>query len=222
MPYTNVDGIILLGAYQGDPRIEFLDRENIPYVLVGRDFGKSWVAPDDIDGGRQVARYLLQCGHTSIIHATGQLELQASADRFVGFSRELKKSGIKLSPDRILSNFPSSLAAYRAFSKFIIEKHEIFEDSTAVFAGTDEIAVGVIAAIEDSGKIVPADYTVVGFDDMPEIGSHFTTIHQDIPFLAETSLNLLIEQLEGAEPRCMVLPVQLIVRNTSGINLRSL
>lgn len=222
LPFTNVDGIILHGAHQGDPRIDFLEQKKIPYVLVGHDLGKSWVVPDDIDGGRQVAKYLVKCGHRSIIHITNRLDNQSSADRYKGFSGELTSSGIEFSPKNLISNVSTSLGAYRAFNRYIKSNRSGYESSTAIFASSDEIAIGVVAAIEDSGRSVPGDYSVVGYDDMPEIGSSLTTIHQDISSLASTSLELLIEQIEGKPPRKVTLPVQLIIRNTTCVNIKNM
>lgn len=222
LPTVNVDGILLHGAYQGDPRIDYLDREGIPYVLIGHHMGSSWVSPDDFDGGRQAAEYLLKCGHSSIIHATGRLDMQGSADRFRGFNTALRERGMEVPLEKVLTKMTTSLDAYRIFSQFIKNRKTLFNESTAVFAGTDEIAVGIIAAIEDAGKTVPGDYSVVGYDDMPEIGSNLTTVHQDIPGLAGRSLEMLMDRIEGREPPSVLLPVQLVVRETSGLNIRSM
>lgn len=222
LPCTNVDGIILHGAHKGDPRIDFLEKKNIPYVLIGHDLGKSWISPNDIDGGRQVAKYLVSCGHSSFLHITGRLDSQCNNDRYKGFVGELSALGVDFLSSNLISNVATSLEAYRAFNKYIISNKSGYESSTAIFASSDEITIGVIAAIEDSGKSVPADYSIVGYDDMPEIGNSLTTIHQNIPRLAATALELLLEQINGKEPRSVTLPVQLIIRNSSGINIKNI
>ena len=221
LPSTNVDGIILLGAHKGDPRIEYLESKGIPYVLVGHDIGKCWVAPDDYDGGRQVAKYLTACGHKHILFVSFRLDFQNIMDRLRGFTDELESSGSTLSDSQIISEVDTSLDAYRKFSIYIKEHPKEIEQSTAIFACSDEIAVGVKAALSDNGYSIPKDFSLVGFDDMPELSEGLTTVHQDIPTIASIAIELLHEQIQGKAPSNRILPVQLVVRRSTGINLHN-
>jgi LacI family transcriptional regulator len=215
LPTLGADGVILLGAHQGDPRIDFLEKEEIPYVVVGHDLGRSWISPDDVDGGRQAGEYLTKIGHRNIVHITGRLAFQSSLDRFTGFQAALSSAIPDLKPIAIIESVETTLDAYRQIKAFIQTKNEQFLKATAFFCGSDEIAVGVKAALEDDGFNVPRDYSIVGYDNLPEIGNGFTTIHQDIALLAETALDLLQAQFDGKPPMSRILPVQLIVRNTT-------
>ncbi|MBN2859129.1 MAG: LacI family DNA-binding transcriptional regulator [Sphaerochaetaceae bacterium] len=221
LPVTNVDGVILLGAHKGDPRIEYLESQGIPYVLVGHDIGRCWVAPDDYDGGRQVAKYLTDCGHKHILFVSFRLDFQNIMDRLRGFSDMLESVGCTLSDSQIISEVDTPLDAYRKFSTFIREHPEEMDRTTAVFACSDEIAVGVKAALYDNGYSVPRDISLVGFDDMPELSDGLTTVHQDIPATASIAIELLHDQILGKGPGTRILPVQLVVRRSTGINLSS-
>jgi LacI family transcriptional regulator len=72
-----------------------------------------------------------------------------------------------------------------------------------------------VFAISDAGLNVPKDVSVVGFDDMPEVGENLTTIRQDIPLLAASTVELVQEAFGRKEPRHIEIPVQLIVRGTT-------
>jgi LacI family transcriptional regulator len=215
MPAAGADGLILMGAHQGDPRIDYLEKENIPHVLIGHDLGLSWVSPDDVDGGRQAGNYLTRIGHRQIIHVAGHLGFQSCRDRLAGLQEALSTFSPGLKPLAVLENMDTTLDAYRRIQAFIRDEPETFRKATAIFCETDEFAAGVKAALEDAGYTVPGDYSIVGYDDMPEIGNNFTTVHQDIELLASTALELLQDQFSGNPPKSRVLPVQLIVRNTT-------
>jgi len=221
LPLTNVDGVLLLGAHHGDPRIDFLEKEGIPYVLIGHHLGKSWVAPDDEDGGRQVANYLAGCGHENVLFVGSHLHFQNIIDRLKGFQTEWKRHGLILPQQRILSGVNTPLEAYRLFLGYMKENPLEWEQITAIFACSDEIAAGLRAALSDEGYALPADLSLVGFDDMPELATDLTTVHQSIPDIAEISIRILKRIIEGGEPEHQIVPVQLILRKTSGINLRS-
>jgi LacI family transcriptional regulator len=110
-------------------------------------------------------------------------------------------------PDRLAMNASARTTAEPSGARGL--------DYTAVFAATDELANGVIAALTDAGLRVPSDVSVIGFDDMPEIGDELTTIRQDIAAVAKTAVELLHEALNGAPVRGVRVPVSLVVRGTT-------
>jgi len=136
---------------------------------------------------------------------------QAFQDRHRGYCTALEEANIPVRPELMLGGDFTSLGGYRAIRR-ALEKGLEF---SAVFAASDEMAIGIIAALEDAGLKVPVDVSVVGFDDLPEIGEELTTIRQDIAKLAATTVTLLKEGLAGKPVRQERLPVQLIVRGTT-------
>ncbi len=211
LPEFLTDGLVLFGAHDDDPRISYLQDRNIPFVLVGRANGVRWVMPDDYDGGLQATRHLIRLGHREILHLSGLMNNQAFHDRYSGYLHALEESGVSPEKEYLLDGEFSSLGAYRAVRK----AREGGLEFSAIFAASDEMAIGAIAALEDLGLDVPLDVSVVGFDDLPEIGENLTTIHQDIDRIAETAVILLKEAFEGAPVRHEVIPVQLIARSTT-------
>ena len=211
LPEYLTDGVVLLGAYEDDPRVTYLQEAGVPFVLVGHSDGVRSVAPDDFDGGKQAAAHLLKLGHRDIVHMSGFTNSQASFDRFRGFKLVLEGAGLEPPEAHLLDGEFTSLDAYRALRR-AYEKGLRF---SAVFAASDEMALGVIAALEDLGLRVPADVSVVGYDDLPGVAPSLTTVRQDIAQIAAAAVTLLQEGLRGEPVRHQVLPVQLVVRATS-------
>ena len=212
LPDRILDGMVLFGAHDADPRIPYLREKQIPFVLLGHADGVSCVAADDIDGGRQAADHLMQLGHRKIACILGGLHSQGEYDRLNGFQERLSTSGIALDEEHILDGEFTSLGGYRAMRRAL----EAGCDATAVFAASDEMAIGAIAAAEDHGLRVPLSLSVVGFDDIEGIaGNRLTTVRQSIGDLAHHAVVLLQDELSGTPSGKKVLPVQLVVRQST-------
>ena len=211
LPEYLTDGVILLGAFEDDPRVAYLQREGVPFVLIGHSEGVRSVAPDDVDGGRQAAAHLLKLGHSEIVHVSSSANSQAAFDRYAGFKESLNEAGVEVPEARLLDGAFTPLGAYRALRK----AYERGLRFSAVFAASDEMALGVMAALEDVGLRVPADVSVVGFDDLTGVAGKLTTVRQDIAQIASSAVTLLQEGLRGEPLRSEVKPVQLVVRSTT-------
>ncbi len=220
LPERLTDGVILLGAHDDDPRVAHLQAAGVPFVLLGHQEGVRWVAPDDVDGGLQATRHLLRLGHESIVHVSGPMHNQVARDRYRGYLTAFEEAfgtafGGGLEPLPPLESDFTSLGAYRA----VRGAWEGGGRFSAVFAATDEVAVGVVAALEDLGLRVPTDVSVVGFDDLPEVGAGLkgglTTVRQEVGRVAASAVALLKEGLAGHAIRHETVPVQLVVRGTS-------
>jgi LacI family transcriptional regulator len=211
LPERLTDAMILFGAHDDDPRIRYLQQKKIPFVLIGHYDGTRWVMPDDYSGGLEATRHLLRLGHTEILHVSGLMNNQTFHDRYRGYQDALKEEGIKPKREWLLDGDFTTLSAYRVVRKL----YEQTPKATAIFAASDEMALGVIAALEDVGLKVPLDVSVVGFDDLPEISEKLTTVRQDIPALAARAVALLKEGLRGEAVRHEKIPIQLMVRGTT-------
>jgi LacI family transcriptional regulator len=209
LPVESTDALVLLGAHPDDPRIAHLQALGRPFVLVGHREGVRSVAADDVAGGRLAAEHLLRLGHRSLLHVTGHPHSQAFADRHRGFRDAVAAAG--LASSTLVCDDLTPLDAYRALMRHL----DTQPTPTAIFAATDELAVGCLAAAADRGLRVPHDLSVVGFDDMPEIGDGLTTVRQDIGELARVTVELLHEGLRHEPVRSVRLPVHLLARRTT-------
>jgi len=210
LPVRDADAFVLLDAHPDDPRLEHLARLGRAFVLVGHAQGVRCVAADDEAGGRIAAEHLLRLGHTDSVHLTADLHAQAFADRARAFTAAFEAGGAGPATT-IVADDASTLGGYRAMRTHL----EGGARPGAVFAATDELAIGCITAAADLGLRVPSDLSVVGFDDLPEIGTRLTTVRQDIALLARETVTLLHEALAGAEVRAVRLPVTLVSRGTT-------
>lgn len=182
-------------------------------MLIGVYPGVHWVAPDDEGGAYAATRHLLELGHYEIVHLTGQPQQQAGRERLLGYRKALEAYDIPFQPHLVLDGDFSTLTAYRVLRK-AWEQGLRF---TGLFAASDEMAVGAAAALEDLGLRIPQDVSLVGFDDLPEIGTALTTVRQDIGQIARAAVRLLKESLAGGTPYGMRVPVQMVLRGTTSL-----
>ncbi|GAB5602273.1 LacI family DNA-binding transcriptional regulator [Thermus sp. FJN-A] len=211
LPLAQARAYLLLGAHDHDPRIEALQARGEPFVLIGTYPGAFWVAPDDTEGGYQATRHLLELGHREIALITGHLHHQAGRDRLLGYKKALVEAGLPFRSEMVLDGNFEALAAYRAVRRAWEEGLRF----TALFAASDEMALGAWAALEDLGLRVPEDVSLVGYDDLPDLERKVTTVHQDIPTIAQEAVRLLKEAMQGGTPVGRRVPVYLVPRGTS-------
>lgn len=211
LPRWLTDGMLLHGVHDDDPRLPYLRKRGVPFVVVGHAAGAPWVMPDDRGGAREATRHLLALGHREVLHLSGHMSQQAFQDRYQGYRDACSEAGVQPQRALLLEHDVGALAAYRAVRR----AYEQGASATALFAASDEMASGAVAALEDLGKNVPLDVSVVGFDDLPEVGGSLTTVRQDIGKITATAVALLREGLRGAPLRTVTVPVQLVVRGTT-------
>jgi LacI family transcriptional regulator len=208
-----VAGMIVPGVYLADPRFEELQSYNRPFVVIGEMLAEyTWVEVDNRSGMRQAITHLLELGHTRIAHMTGSPIGQTAQLRIETYQKVMKDANLEPSPELLLDGKFTQLGAYRAMQRALAQKLEF----TAVACSSDEMAFGVLAALEDGGFNVPNDISVTGFDDLPlddDLKSlPLTTVHQPMRLIGHTAAQLMLELLEGAAPRGVLLPTNLVVR----------
>jgi LacI family transcriptional regulator len=208
-----VAGMIVPGVYLADPRFEELRSHQRPFVVIGEMPPEyTWVEVDNRNGMRQAVTHLLGLGHTRIVHMTGSPIGQTAQLRLETYQNVMTEATLETSDDMILDGRFTQLGAYRAMQRALAQKLEF----TAVACASDEMAFGVLAALEDAGLNVPKDISVTGFDDLPLDDDHehlpLTTVHQPMRLIGHTAAQLMLEMLEGAAPRGVLLPTNLVTR----------
>jgi len=211
------EGLLVINPY-ADKRYKFLP-EDVPVVLMGarpREEGLASVALDDFKGGYLATNHLVSLGHKQIVFICGPLEEDCVQDRIEGCKKALDEAGIAF--DKLLT-YPgdwSATSGQAAVNHFLNEGIEF----SAIFALNDRMAAGAIHLLQNMGKKVPEDVSVVGFDDMP-LASYFnpsiTTIRQNIPVLGENAVRLLISRKEDPHERIqqILFSPELVVRNST-------
>lgn len=198
-----------------------LTRAHVPYVLIDPaaelpDPKVATVGATNWAGGFTAARHLLQLGHRRIAVIGGPVSMQCSRARISGYSAALASAGVEVDPALILHGNFHHLGGYQA----ACELFELAEPPTAVFAGSDEQAFGVAEAARATGRRIPEDLSLVGFDDLPMsrwFSPPLTTVRQPLAEMGWTAAEMLVAMIEEREPhgRQVELATELVVRSST-------
>ena len=168
------------------------------------------VSVDQSSGARLVMTHLLGLGHRRIQHIAGPIEFLEAAARRTSYEAALNAAGLP-TPEVIVGDWTAE-SGYRAASRLAPE-------TTAVFSGNDQMALGLIHGLVDLGRRVPHDISVVGFDDVPEARFYLpalTTVRQDFEQVGRVAVEALIRQIEGGPTEHIApLEARLIVREST-------
>ena len=215
----SVDGLFLTGLFEDDEIFAGISGLDIPVVLADsylRDYGKmAHVGLQDLRGGFIATEYLLQNGHRGIAFACPPIRRNGVVEqRLLGYRQALESYGVA---------FDESLVFEREFTtKGTMELGErlgALGGVTAVFATADIMASGIMSGLQQSGKKVPRDISVVGFDDIEwcrMTSPTLTTVRQDANRRGRIAAKLMVELLEGRQlaERNIILPVSLQIRDS--------
>ncbi|NEA97930.1 substrate-binding domain-containing protein [Streptomyces sp. SID13726] len=181
----------------------WLDQHRIPYVLIDPVLepppGVVSVGAANWQGGVTATEHLLALGHERIAVVAGHQRRMCSGARVAGYRSALAAAGIRQRPEYIRHAGFDETAAHRR----TLELLDLPEPPTAVFVCSDHMTLGVYEALAERGLKVPADLSVVGFDDLPEArwaAPALTTVRQPLSEMSATALRLLVRMMEGDRP----------------------
>jgi LacI family transcriptional regulator, galactose operon repressor len=202
-----------LGAY-----IERLRQRHFPFVLIDHE-GVAGDGPavgaTNHKGSFAATDYLLDLGHRRIGFITGNPQLGAARDRLEGYRAALGERAIQLDPRLVIEgDFFQPRACAAAKQLLTLES-----PPTAIFASNDVSAFGVIEAAAELGVRIPAELSVVGFDDIPQSAytqPPLTTVRQPLEEMGRVAARLLLASMRdpGVAPTRVELTTQLVVRGS--------
>ncbi|GBF10728.1 LacI family DNA-binding transcriptional regulator [Tepidibacillus infernus] len=176
------------------------------------------VKVDQKQGGYLSAKHLLKLGHKRIAFCISDNESRSGLERKEGFLQALKEFNLTFNDSLIMNNAFDITSGREIFYRL----RSLPEPVTAVFTGSDEVAVGIISEAKKNGVRIPEDLAVVGFDDLPIakiIEPNLTTIHQPIDKIATTSIETIIKlvenEIDSSEIRPIEFPLELIIREST-------
>lgn len=194
----HVDGVIVLSLHDGDRLPDLLADAGVPTVLSGRPMGLrrlvTYVDADNRGGGAQATRHLMDIGRQRIATVTGPLEMPAAVDRFEGYCDALREAGRRLSKSYVEEGDFTDRSGATAMER-LLQRHP---DLDGVFVASDHMALGALQTLAQSGRRVPDDVAVVGFDDVPMAAytqPALTTIRQPLDQMAAALAERLLSQL---------------------------
>jgi DNA-binding LacI/PurR family transcriptional regulator len=215
-----VDGLIVSGPRVDDEELAGLVAEGFPIILQGSlpDVPVPSVDIDNRAGARTAVEHLIGLGHRRIGCITNApLAYTAAADRVAGYGEALAAAGIGLDPDLVIEGAFDAASGHVAMTSLLATHNPI----TAVFVASDIVAFGALRALREAGLRVPADISVVGFDDIP-LARHFdpplTTIRLPANALGVAAGRALVDRLTGRPTsERTLLPTELIVRESTAV-----
>ncbi|MFD0339803.1 LacI family DNA-binding transcriptional regulator [Streptomyces sp. NPDC127117] len=188
---------------------------HVKVVVADSDAGDrhTVVDTDQAGGTRDAVRHLLGLGHRTVWHLAGPEESYAAQRRADAWRAALADEGRDAPP--LVRGDWSADSGYRAGLHLAGQ-----DDCTAVFAANDQMALGLLRALQESGRRVPQDVSVIGFDDIPESGSFLpplTTVHQDFAEVGRRCVEGVLRQVRqsGTERGTTLVPTRLVVRRST-------
>jgi DNA-binding LacI/PurR family transcriptional regulator len=215
----HVDGAVVMSHHREDHLPGELIASGLPCVFVGRPLDPGgvtvpYVDSDNAGGGRAAAEHLLKRGARHVATIAGDPDMPAGVDRLAGWRAAMHDAG--LPTDAIAHGDFTAEGGARAMTELLAAHPEL----DAVFAASDLMATGALRVLRDTGRNVPDDVAVVGFDDSMLAAATtppLTTVRQDAEKLGERSAEILLAQLHGetSAPGPEILPTQLIIRSSA-------
>ena len=213
-------GVLFVQCHLTQPQRQQMGRQRIPFVVVDTDSATSAPVPtvgsNNWNGGLLATRHLIALGHRRIAVISGPEGVLCSRARVAGFRSAHDEAGLPVDEDLVrYGNFYVD-AGFQHATELLSRPNR----PTAIFAGSDMQAMGVMRAARRLGLDVPTDVSVIGYDNIPVaawIGPGLTTVNQPLREMATTATRMLLDLARGAEPSTtrIDLVTELVVREST-------
>ena len=218
------DGVIICSTPFSPEQARQLLEYGRPIVVVNNQAAEDYrysIYHDDVDGSRQITRYLIGLGHRKIAYLGNSLSGRTTLDRLTGFRQEMASAGLPVPGDSLHQQAGGSPAeGLEAVGYFLA----LPDRPTALVCFNDMLAVGVLKGLQQAGLRVPDDFSVTGFDNI--IFSAYTrppltTFDQPKRFIGAEAARLVLGLLRSpaaaapAEPEIRLLQGRLLVREST-------
>lgn len=214
-----VDGIIVTSSRVGALYVPLLSEMMVPIVLINNQHPGEFVHTvliDNIEGSRMAATHLIALGHKRIAYLGDRFGHQSDSERLAGYREALARAGIAFVPDLVVHGNGKPDGAASAMEKLF----ELSNRPTAVVCYNDMSALGTLRYLRSLGLYVPADVSVVGFDDLPiapYLDPPLTTVKQPMRRMGSMALEGLLKIITGeGSAGTMRIPAELVVRESTG------
>lgn len=212
------DGLLVMSMSPPPAPLGRLIARGVPVVLLDAPGeGVPAVRIDDVSGGRLAADHLIELGHQHIgflgADPCNSLGFSPSNDREQGYRERMSAAGLEVD-EQVVCYSPFIHNASRELASQLLDRRP-----TAVFAASDALALELLDAARDRGLDVPADLSIVGFDDV-EVARYvgLTTVRQPLYETGCRAAELLLEALRAenpSAPEVHTLDLELVVRSTT-------
>ncbi len=216
-----LDGILFSVTEFTEEHRAFFERTTLPTVFIGQKLEQQekypYVTIDNVKASYEATKYLINQNHTKIAILAGpESDTATGTYRLQGYKDALEEVGITANPLWQSMRFHTIEDGYIATSKIMSQ----VDKPTAIFACSDQQALGAINYLHEYGYRVPEDISVMGFDDV-DLASIFrpklTTVKQNPVDIGATAMRLLIDQMKNIEIQSKenFIPYRLVVREST-------
>ena len=216
-----LDGLLVIHGHSDVELVRGIERVHIPAVFSGRvpitgDSTVWYVDADNRGGARAATEHLLARGCRRIATITGPRDMAAGNDRLAGWVDAVTAAGLPSSDDLVAPGDFSTDSGRTAMEQLL----KRVPDLDGLYVANDLMAFGAMSVLTESGRTVPGDVAVVGFDDVEAARTStpsLTTVSQPMADIGRRMAELLLVQLADAdhEPVHEVLPTTLVVRDSA-------
>jgi DNA-binding LacI/PurR family transcriptional regulator len=212
-----VDGFIILASNRRQSHIKILAELGAPFIAWGVPVPKynyCSVTGDNLTGGRLAAEHLIHSGRQRIAFLGGPEGELTVQYRFEGYQNALQAVGRTVDSDLLAYGNYTHASGIAGMQQLMARA----SDLDAVFVTSDLMAIGAITAIQNSGKRVPEDIAVVGYDDLPIAVYNnlpLTTVRQNFPLIGKLLAQNLIQFIQSGVVTNVTAPVELVIRETA-------
>lgn len=216
-----LDGLIIAGLHFGDPLNQLLLAEK-PLLVIGEPLGYPQASFVDVDnrlGAYTAVSHLISLGRQRIATVTGRLDMAAGQQRRQGYLDALADHNLLIDEQLMGGGDFEPEKAYQATLQLLPNHPD------ALFVASDSMALSALRALADAGLRAPEDVAVVGYDDLtagdtavPLTNPPLTTIRQPIHRMGVQAVETLLDIIKQpqAPPRRVILPTELIIRQSCG------
>ncbi|MEV6108281.1 LacI family DNA-binding transcriptional regulator [Streptomyces sp. NPDC051940] len=216
---NRVDGVLLISVHQDDKLPDLLAEQGIPAVVSGRrsqDERLPFVDTDNVGGGRAAVEHLIARGRREIAVISGRPDVFGAQCRIEGYRQALKAAGLPDDPRLVVHGDFTEESGRQAMRELLARRPSL----DAVFAGSDLMAAGALQVLRGSGRRVPEDVALVGFDDSP-VARHtdppLTSVRQPTEAMGREMVRVLLAEIAreagaGEPVPHALLPTELVVR----------
>ena len=213
----HTDGAIVVSHHQNDNLWRVLEETRLPSVFLGRPYAPEaarmpYVDVDNATGAGLAARHLVERGCRRIGTVTGPLDMSAGRDRLRGWQEVLTGAGLDTG---LVEQGDFTAAGGAEATRRLLGR---CPDLDGLFVASDQMAVAAIGELGVTGRVVPTDVAVVGYDDSPAATMSrpsLTTVVNPIAEMASRAVDLLLRVMGGEKVDPEILPTELKVRESA-------
>ena len=215
----HIDGALVVSHHRSDALAEHLTALELPCAFVGRPWTGAdkvaYVDTDNLAGGREATQALIDGGRTRIGTIAGPDDMSVSVDRLEGWRTTMRAAG--LADDAVARGDFTERGGERA-AEALLAHHPYLD---GIVAASDLMAAGALRVLAATGRSVPGDVALIGYDDLgvaERTDPPLTTIRNPIAEMAEQATRLLLQQVDGdtsVRPMRVIYPPTLVRRESA-------